>query len=185
MAEGAAGPAGGAAGAAAVGGAGGDDGGEHGGGAGGEAPARAPPRITMDVAIATLKTERERLAQDRKRVRKDLKNALKKRSRLRKKASSLSNEDLFDIMRLRDLPGAQGPGAGANAAAGGANANGHAEPAAGALFFTVFAFLLLFPLSYKSSRDDNSTWEPSAPPILSGLLGHGSGVPLAFSFLFS
>ena len=139
----------------------------------------------MDAAIAALKTERERLAQDKKRVRKDLKNALKKRSRLRKKASSLSNEDLFDIMRLRDLREAEGSGARANAAAGAANANGNAEPAAGALFFTVFAFLLLFPLACNRSRDDNYTWAPSAPPILSGVLGHGSGGPLASSFLFS
>ena len=82
----------------------------------------------MDAAILALKAQRERLAQDKKRVRKDLKNALKKRSRLRKKASGLSNDDLFDIMRLRELHAAEPAPAGAHAAAAGRNA----EPAAGA-----------------------------------------------------
>ena len=62
----------------------------------------------MDAAIESLKAERERLAAERKRVRKDLKNAQKRRSRLRKKASRLSNNDLFDLIKMRELEGQVG-----------------------------------------------------------------------------
>ena len=77
----------------------------------------------MDLAITALKAERQRLADEKKRVRKDLKNALKRRSRLKRKAVGLSNADLFDIMRLRDMPGAAAqanPAADAAEAAAGA-----------------------------------------------------------------
>ena len=72
----------------------------------------------MDSKIAELKVERERLAADRRRVRKDLKNAMRRRSRLKKKASRLSNTDLFDLIKLRELHAQLlGPGAGPCAAA--------------------------------------------------------------------
>ena len=57
----------------------------------------------MDAKIAELKVERERLAADRRKVRKELKNAMKRRSRLKKKAAKLSNTDLFDLIKLREL----------------------------------------------------------------------------------
>ena len=175
MAEAAAGADGGPA----VGHPGADDGGANGGGGGGvPAGAEGPaPRTTMDIAITALKAQRERLAQEKKRVRKDLKNALKKRSRLKKKASGLSNADLFDIMRLRDLPGAEAPEANpAAAAAAGGNANGAGEAAAGALMFASVSLCAVFFFSFwflAEVQKDGWSWEQSAPGSC-----RGSGGPL-------
>ena len=62
-----------------------------------------PAGSSMDAQIAELRRQRERLGGERKQVRKELKNAMKKRSRLKKKASRLSNNDLFDLIQLREL----------------------------------------------------------------------------------
>lgn len=136
----------------------------------------------MDIAITALKAQRERLAQEKKRVRKDLKNALKKRSRLKKKASGLSNADLFDIMRLRDLPGAQGPDPNpAAAAAAGGNANGDGEAAAGAaMFASLYLCAVLFICSFSypiAVQKAKYSWEQGAPGSCSG-----SGGPHVMSY---
>ena len=53
----------------------------------------------MDVAIAGLKAERERLAQQKKRVRKDLKNAQKQRSRVAVTAASFWRSEPAAVLR--------------------------------------------------------------------------------------
>ena len=55
----------------------------------------------MDTQIEALRQQQKDLRSQRDRIRKDLKNAQKRRSRLKKKASRLSNGDLFDLIALR------------------------------------------------------------------------------------
>ena len=83
----------------------------------------------MDIEIEALKEARAKLAEEKKRVRIQLKSARKRKSRLKKKASTLSKQDLFDLIQMREAEaqraaGAQGAGTsketgGGSSAAGG------------------------------------------------------------------
>ena len=58
---------------------------------------------SFDAEIDALQIAKQRLADDRKRARKVLMNARRRRSRLKNKVSKLSNSDLFDPAKMRDL----------------------------------------------------------------------------------
>ena len=93
--------------------------------------AGGPPRTAVETSIDALKAERDKLLQDKKRVRKDLKNAQRRHRRLKHKANKLTNEDLYDIMKWRDI-GPDGPlTAEGSPAAAAAAAEGAEEPAEG------------------------------------------------------
>ena len=141
----------------------------------------------MDIAINALKLQRERLAAEKKRVRKELKNAQKKRSRLKKKASGLSNNDLFDIMRLRDLPGAQPPPADANAADAGGNDNGQPQAGAGApmLHRCVHFCGVCFSADFWPQGKGQVVMGAESPGLIARSSGeYGSRAPLANAHLF-
>ena len=83
----------------------------------GEGGVDTPPKVkrgkcargtALDVEIAKLKSDREQARKERMQLQKSLKNATKRRSRLLKRASALSNNDLFDIMQMRSFSTSSG-----------------------------------------------------------------------------
>ena len=53
--------------------------------------------------INRLKEEHKRMRDERKRIRADLRNAERRRARIRKKAKQLSDNDLVEVLRWRNL----------------------------------------------------------------------------------
>ena len=84
----------------------------------------ASRKIALAIEIERLQGVREQLKKEKKAAVAELRNKKKKYTRLKRKAAALSDKDLFDIVRLREMDRAN-----KTAAAG---ARGSAEPAPGA-----------------------------------------------------
>ena len=64
---------------------------------------RKAKKSSLDEIIKGLNEQKEALKKSKKDLAKQLKQANRKRRRLRKRASMLSQEDLFELCRMRDL----------------------------------------------------------------------------------
>ena len=94
-----------------------------------------PPATALAAQIKALADQRATMNAEKKRVVKELKNKRKRLRRLKGKANQLTDQDLFDIVRMRELSMNGAPvasaGSGSQAApAGPASANAGTPPAA-------------------------------------------------------
>ena len=64
---------------------------------------RKAKKATLEDLIKDMKSEKDKLKHQKKEVAKQLKAANRKRRRLKKRASALSQDDLFELCRMRDL----------------------------------------------------------------------------------
>ena len=75
-------------------------------GAGGNADGSTGPKAkkaSLDEIIRGMKQEKEALKKSKKELAKSLKQANRKRRRLKKRAAALSQGDLFELCRMRNL----------------------------------------------------------------------------------
>ena len=76
---------------------------EHHGESGTQADGPKTKKATLDDQIQRMKEERNKLKAQKSKVAAELKLATRKRRRLKKRASQLSVEDLFDVCRIKEL----------------------------------------------------------------------------------